>query len=90
MNSHYIRKSHKFGLELPQTVKEALALDAKNGYNVWYDAIGKEMKNVKVAFNILEEEQSLPLGYKFIPCHMIFDETWISLKKPVVLAEDTQ
>ena len=73
VNSRYAKKSHKFGLELPKSVKEALAIDARNGDTAWYDAINKEMKNVKVAFNILEEEESLPVGYKFIPCHMIFD-----------------
>ena len=29
--SKYLKKSHKFGIELPTTVEKALALDAKNG-----------------------------------------------------------
>ena len=27
----YLKRSHKFGIELPKTVNQALALDAKNG-----------------------------------------------------------
>ena len=29
--TRYLTKSHKFGIELPKTVEEALTLDAKNG-----------------------------------------------------------
>jgi hypothetical protein len=31
------------------------------------------MKNVKVAFHFLNEEEQVPMGYKQIPCHIIFD-----------------
>ena len=31
------------------------------------------MKNVRVAFQILDENEEVPIGYKFIRCHMIFD-----------------
>ena len=38
------------------------------------DAIAKEMKNVRVAFKILEHgETPPPPGFQFIRCHMIFD-----------------
>ena len=39
----------------------------------WYDAIQKEMRNVKVAFNILHEGENVPVGYQFVKCHMVFD-----------------
>ena len=29
------------------------------------------MKNVRVAFQILDENEEVPIGYKFIRCHMI-------------------
>jgi hypothetical protein len=73
VSNRYSQKTHKFGIEMPKTAKEAIAIDLKNGNTHWFQAISKEMKNVKVAFNILEEEESIPVGYKFIPCHMIFD-----------------
>ncbi len=63
----------KLGIELPKTVKEALELDKKNGNTFWADAIAKEMKDVCVAFRILLDRQSVPIGYQKVPCHMIFD-----------------
>ncbi len=41
--THYLKRTHKFGMEVPKTVKEALALDCKNGNTLWVDAITKEM-----------------------------------------------
>lgn len=64
---------HKFGIEVPKTVPEALALDKKNGNMLWADAIAKELKNVRVAFKILSDGQPAPIGHQKIPCHMIFD-----------------
>ncbi len=31
------------------------------------------MKDVRIAFKILLDGQSAPIGYQKIPCHMIFD-----------------
>ena len=42
--TRYLKKSHKFGIELPKTVEQALALDAKNGNTLWVDAISKEWR----------------------------------------------
>jgi hypothetical protein len=68
----YLKRTHKFGIEVPKTVKEALALDRKNGNTLWADAIAKEKKEVRIAFNILPDGRSAPIGYQKIPCHMTF------------------
>ncbi len=39
----------------------------------WAEAIAKEMKHVRPAFNILEEGVKAPPGSKFIRCHMNFE-----------------
>jgi hypothetical protein len=52
-NPRYLKRAHKFGVELPKTVKEALELDKKNGNTFWADAIAKEMKDICVTFKIL-------------------------------------
>ncbi len=70
--THYLKRTHEFGIEVPKTVKEALALDCKNGNTLWADAIAKEMREVCIAFNILPDGCSAPIGYQKIPCHMIF------------------
>ena len=61
-----VKKSHKFGIELPKTVEQALALDAKNGNTLWADAISKEMENVRVAFEALPDGKPVPIGHQFV------------------------
>ena len=63
----------KFGIEVPGTVEEALRLDEINGNTLWRDAINKEMKNSKVAFELLGRGDKAPVGFKEITCHLIFD-----------------
>jgi len=69
----YWQRTHKYGVRLLKTVAEALQLDKENGNQLWYEAIQKEMKNVQIAFKFLEDSESAPVGYKKIPCHIIFD-----------------
>ncbi len=61
---------HKFGIECPKTVEDALKLDKHNGNTMWADAVAKEMKNVQVAFDPLENGSQPPSGYQFVQCHM--------------------
>jgi hypothetical protein len=70
--SRYWLKSHKYGIELPKSVKEALQIDRTTGTNYWELAIQKEMKNVMIAFEFNNDDK-VPPGYKFIKCHMVFD-----------------
>ena len=75
--------THKFGIELPHSVEEALAIDAKNGNTFGWDAIQKEMKKIQElnAFEAwgggtpeqLKKQEVQLLGYSEIGCHMIFD-----------------
>ena len=58
---------------MPESAKYALKLDRENGNTYWSDAIAKDMKNVRVEFQILDDKNPVPIGYKFICCCMIFD-----------------
>jgi len=40
----YLKGNHKFGIEIPTSVKDALELDNKNGNTNWADAIATKMK----------------------------------------------
>ena len=72
VKSRYWKRTHKYGIELPHSVKEALAIDKRTGTTFWADAIAKEMKNIMVAFEF-PEDGKLPPGFKEIKCHMVFD-----------------
>jgi hypothetical protein len=43
----------KYGIEGPDTVEEAYAIDESNGNTLWRDAIANEWKKIMVAFDIL-------------------------------------
>ena len=71
--SKYWTRTHKFGIRLPHSVDEALAIDKENGDTLWWDAICKEMKNVRVAFEEYDGNVKDLVGYKRLHMHMIFD-----------------
>ena len=47
--------------------------DEVNGNDLWRKAINREMTNLRVAFDILEEGEPTPPGYSKSSGHMIFD-----------------
>ena len=73
MQAKYHRTDQKFGIEVPKTVKRALEIDRETGTTFWRDALHKEMGGIKPVFKILEQGEHAPVGYKQIPCHIIFD-----------------
>jgi len=64
---------YKFGIKIPNTVQEPLELDKTNGNTLWLQAINKEMPNVRIAFKIVEPNDTVPIGYTKVPLRMIFD-----------------
>ena len=68
-----MKKTHKFCIEIPKTVAKDHDIDKNFGNTLWADEIAKEIKNVKIAFDIMPDGDRLLNGYKQIPCHMIFD-----------------
>jgi hypothetical protein len=68
-----VKKNLKFGVKIPNSVEEALSLDKENGNDLWAKSIEKELKNVRVAFKLLEDGERPPAGSKKIPYHIIFD-----------------
>ena len=71
--SRYIKRTHKFGIEMPKTAERALEIDQESGTTFWRDAITKEMRTVEPAFKFCGEGASQPIGYTPITGHLIFD-----------------
>ena len=67
------KKGLKYGIKVPETVAEAYRLDTENVNTFWKDAIIKEMKNVSIAFSMIEEGSKPPPGYKHVGGRIIFD-----------------
>ncbi len=72
VKSRYWKRTHKFGIRMPKSVAEALMIDKETGTDFWRKAIEKEMRNVMPAFEFRDDDK-MPIGFKKIDCHMIFD-----------------
>jgi hypothetical protein len=80
VKSKYWKRSHKYSIELPHSVREALRINKETGTTFWRNGIAKEMKNVMPAFEFRDNDR-MPVGYKEIKCHMIFDIKAFSLQR---------
>jgi Reverse transcriptase (RNA-dependent DNA polymerase) len=72
VKTQYWKRTHKYGIALPHSLKEAIKFDERTGTHFWQEAIQKEMGNVMTEFEFRDDKKPPP-GYKFIECHMIFD-----------------
>jgi hypothetical protein len=60
VTKHYHKWTHKFGIEVPKSWDDCVKLDKENDNTLWKDAVRKEMKNVRIAFKILNGEELVP------------------------------
>jgi Reverse transcriptase (RNA-dependent DNA polymerase) len=88
--SKHVRKGYKFGIRIPTSVEEALELDKENNNTLWYDAIMKEMKNVRIAFEIVPTGEKPPPGYQFVGLMMVFDIKMDFTRKARLVARGDQ
>ena len=72
-NNKYLKRTHKFGFEVPKIVAFAIALDENICCTLWKEAISKEMKIVRAELKILAEGGKHPSGNQEILCHVMFD-----------------
>ena len=83
VKNRYWKTSHKFGVRLPHSVKEALQIDKETGTDFWWKAIQKELAKVMIALEYDEgvtpeqirngSGKAAYIGFQEIKCHMIFD-----------------
>ena len=73
IKSKYWSRTHKYGIRVPRSIKEAIEIDKENGNTLWMDAIKLEMKNVRVAFEEYDGDPSTLVGYTQITGHIVFD-----------------
>ena len=76
----------KFGIVVPSTIKEALALDKANRNNHWEKALEKEYSLVRISFKLLEDGDNIMPRYKKIPYHVIFDVKFDLTRKARLVA----
>ena len=67
------RMKTKLGVSIPATYDEAVELGRINGNTHWQDATKKEINNVEVTFKFLNDGSKVPIRFKKIKFHLIFD-----------------
>ena len=64
LKSKYWLKTQKFGIKVPNNMKQEIELDRNNGNILWLDVVCQEMKNVCPTFEPWEKpEGDVPSGY---------------------------
>ena len=56
------KTTHDHGIEMPTNIEHDKRLDTKKGNTFWIDAIKKEIHNVGITFEILEDNALMPMG----------------------------
>ena len=73
VKSKYWERTHKYGIRVPKSIKEAIEIDKENGDTLWQDSIQMEMKNNRIAFEEFDGDVEKLMGYKKITGHLVFD-----------------
>jgi hypothetical protein len=71
--SSYWTRTHKYGIEIPKNHVDCVRIDNENGNTLWQDAVKKEMKTVRPAFEAYEGDVKDLIGCQSIICHLFFD-----------------
>ena len=66
---------YKFGIQVPQGLKQAYEIDRLNGNTLWADAIKKELEQLSdyQTFRTLQPGEKLSAQFQRIPYHIVFD-----------------
>ena len=73
VKSRFRKTTHKYGIEIPKSREEAFSFDKKNNNSFWPNALQKEMTNIGIAFEILDKDTPVPVGWKKTTGHFIWD-----------------
>ncbi len=87
VKTKYWSLTHKYGLELPKSVAQALAIDKSTGTDFWEKAIEKEIRNVFPAFEFLKsDDDQVPPGFQFVETYFVFDDKMDLTRKARLVA----
>ena len=82
-----MKKSHKYGIEVPRSLQNAHYLDNNNGYNFWGYTIANETNNMMMVFDISGEVENDSKALKWLEVHLIFDVKMYLTRKARLVAD---
>ena len=65
--------TYKHGIELPTSVSHAKKLDEKNGSTRCMDTINRDIENLKVDFDVLEDGANIRVDHNKASGHLVFE-----------------
>jgi hypothetical protein len=79
---------YKFGIQVPKSIKNAIALDKKHGNQLCQEAIKTELKQLTdyQTFIVLDSGEDIPTGYQKLPYHIVFDVKYVLINKARLVA----
>ena len=81
------KKNMKYGMKITTSITEAYDIDKETGNTLWRNVIKRKMKNVSVAFEVLEYGKKPSAAHKQVPLHMIYDIKTGFTRKAILVAE---
>ena len=73
VRARFVKRTHKFGIEIPSDYNNAVELDKKNGNTLWQEGTKKEMDAVRIAFKVLDNDEEILPGYQYAGTHLVYD-----------------
>ena len=73
IKTRFRKVTHKFGIDIPTSIKHALDIDKINRNTFWRDALELEMMNMGISFDILDDNELVTPGWYKVTGHVIFD-----------------
>ena len=73
VKSRVRKTTHKYGIEILKSREEAFSFDKKNGNSFWSEVSQKEMTNTGIAFEILDKDNPVSVGWEKATGHLIWD-----------------
>ena len=73
VRSRIARTTHKYGIEISTSWKYAKEIGAWNKNHLWENALAKEIKNMGVVIDVLEDLKNVPVGWTKASGHLIWD-----------------
>jgi hypothetical protein len=67
------KKTHKYGIEIPKDINDAIRLDRENGNTLWMDALGLEMNELGVAIHVVGGIENVPKDFIKVSGHIVWD-----------------
>lgn len=87
VNKRVRQTTHKYGIKIPRSKKEALQLDLENGNHLWEEALKKEMTGMAVAFKLIPEGELPAEDHKYVGYHLVWDVKMDFTRKARLVAE---